>query len=198
MRLNLSSAPDRSRWRPQAVHSWFSAGSLLIFSSRKRWGRAWGWGPGSEVPLAPPPGPHLCSHADRTGVRSAISSCGRSCSVARLVGRQGGRGDESPRRLPITPPSSHESGRRARLGVGQFGPKHNNAPTTGGRRVRRFRSVLRTHVGNRGSRSGSSACRAPRRMTRTVAPARNSSMAKKKEFPASSCRGLRWRSEVFL
>ena len=194
--------PVCPRRRPQAVHPWSSAGSLLICGSRKQRGTAWRWGPGSEVPLAPPPGPHLRSHGDgQLLVRPSLGAVSVRCRVVppgRLFGRQGGRGDESPRRLPLTPPSSHESGRRGRIGVGQFGPKQNNGPTTRDRRVSRLRSVLRTQVGNRGSRSRSSVCSAPRRMTRTVAPARNSSMAKKKEFPASSCRGSRWRSEVFL
>ena len=173
------------------------SGSPASLPSRSTGERAWGWGPGSEVPLAPPPGPHLCSHGDGTGVRSAISvRCDPSWSAASPAER--GRGDESPRRLPITPPSSLESGRPDRLGVGQFGSKQNNASTTGGRRVRRLRSALRPHVGKRGIRSSSSVCRPPRRTTRTVAPARKSSMAKKNEFPATSCRGSRWRSEVFL
>ena len=81
-----------------------SAGSLLICAAEAV-GMGMGVGAGVEVPLAPPPGPHLSSTERVAGGRSgAERDSAQRASQRQHAGQKEGRGDESPRRLPATPP----------------------------------------------------------------------------------------------
>ena len=207
-------ATDMCLRSAQAAHPWLSADSLLISVRSAGHGeRAWGWGPGREVPLAPPPGPHLPSSGEResrcgqgtSGIRLArvLAVCPGSSSLAFTVDCvqtvEGGRGDGIPPEASRSPRPRRMSSGRPGPRVGPFDSNQHNALTTGEAKPCQPGSV--PDVSRRQALSSNSSRPPhvlPRRMTRTAAPARKISMAKKNEFPAMSCSGSRWRSEVFL